>query len=106
VLSVSSVAALASILYCPRCRASSWRVAGSLHHSAPIGEVAANVARMLRPGGRIGLIEPYCADEAAKESFGRAQIEAGIGEQTYLLREWHEAFARDDDDRARYYHPG
>jgi hypothetical protein len=81
-------------------------VAGSLHHSAPIGEVAANVARMLRPGGRIGLIEPYCADEAAKESFGRAQIEAGIGEQTYLLREWHEAFARDDDDRARYYHPG
>jgi SAM-dependent methyltransferase len=66
----------------------------ALHHSTPIGDVAANIARMLRPGGRLGLIEPYCADEAAKESFGRAQIEAGISEHTYLLREWHEAFAQ------------
>jgi 2-polyprenyl-3-methyl-5-hydroxy-6-metoxy-1,4-benzoquinol methylase len=64
----------------------------ALHHSDPIGEVAANIARMLRPGGRLGLIEPYCADEAGKAAFGRAQIEAGISEQTYLLREWHEAF--------------
>jgi SAM-dependent methyltransferase/uncharacterized protein YbaR (Trm112 family) len=65
----------------------------ALHHSDRIGEVAVNIGRMLRPGGRLGLIEPYCADEAAKAAFGRAQIDAGISEQTYLLQEWHEAFA-------------
>ena len=38
------------------------------------------------------LVEPYCATEEAKAAFGRAQIEAGISEQTYLLHQWHRAF--------------
>jgi SAM-dependent methyltransferase len=66
----------------------------ALHHGHPIGDVAANIARMLKPGGRLGLIEPYCADEAAKAAFGRAQIDAGIGEQIFFLHEWHEVFSR------------
>jgi hypothetical protein len=46
---------------------------------------------MLRHGGRLAFSEPYCATEEAKAAFGRAQIEAGISEQTYLLHEWHQA---------------
>ena len=64
----------------------------ALHHAESLEPVAANIARMLRPAGRIGFSEPYCATEAEKAAFGRAQIEAGISEQTYLLREWHDVF--------------
>ena len=61
----------------------------SLHHAANLDEAVGNIARILRPGGRLGFIEPYCADAEAKAAFGRAQIEAGISEQTYMLPEWH-----------------
>ena len=63
----------------------------ALHHTDRIKAVAVNVARMLRNGGRLGFIEPYCDSEAAKAAFGQAQIAAGISEQTYLLTEWHAA---------------
>ena len=65
----------------------------ALHHAERIEPVAANIARMLRPGGRLAFVEPYCATAEAKAAFGRAQIDAGISEQTYLLHEWHRAFA-------------
>jgi 2-polyprenyl-3-methyl-5-hydroxy-6-metoxy-1,4-benzoquinol methylase len=64
----------------------------ALHHAERIEPVAANIARMLKRGGRLAFVEPYCATEEAKAAFGRAQIEAGISEQTYLLHEWHRAF--------------
>ena len=64
----------------------------ALHHAERLEPVAANIARMLRPGGRLAFVEPYCATEEAKAVFGRAQIDAGISEQTYLLHEWHRAF--------------
>jgi SAM-dependent methyltransferase len=64
----------------------------ALHHAGRIEPVAMNIARMLRRGGRLAFVEPYCATEEAKAAFGRAQIEAGISEQTYLLPEWHHAF--------------
>jgi SAM-dependent methyltransferase len=64
----------------------------ALHHAARIEPVAANIARMLKRGGRLAFSEPYCATEEAKAAFGRAQIEAGISEQTYLPQEWHRAF--------------
>jgi 2-polyprenyl-3-methyl-5-hydroxy-6-metoxy-1,4-benzoquinol methylase len=63
----------------------------ALHHAERLDEVAANIARMLRRGGRLAFSEPYCATEDAKAAFGRAQIAAGISEQTYLLHEWHQA---------------
>ena len=64
----------------------------ALHHGARLEVLARNVARMLKPGGRLGFIEPYCGSETEKQAFGRAQIAAGISEQTYLLEEWDRAF--------------
>ena len=66
----------------------------ALHHAERLQPVADNIGRMLRRGGRLALAEPYCSTDDAKAAFGRAQIEQGISEQTYLLPEWHEAFVR------------
>ena len=66
----------------------------ALHHAAPLAAAAANIARMLRPGGRLGCVEPYCTSAETKATFGQAQIDAGISEQTYLLEEWHAAFVQ------------
>jgi SAM-dependent methyltransferase len=66
----------------------------TLHHSNRLGALAANIARILKPGGRLGFVEPYCQAEADKEAFGRAQIGAGISEHVYLLDQWHHAFAQ------------
>ncbi len=65
----------------------------ALHHSNDLQALAANIARMLAPGGRLGLVEPYCQAESDKDTFGRAQIAAGISEHVYTLDEWHRAFA-------------
>jgi SAM-dependent methyltransferase len=66
----------------------------ALHHAVDLEAAAGNIGRMLRPGGRLGFVEPYCATEEAKAAFGRAQIDAGISEQTYLLPEWHLAMLK------------
>jgi SAM-dependent methyltransferase len=68
-------------------------VMSALHHNPELSGVAGQIARMLRPGGQLAFVEPYCASEDAKAAFGREQIAAGISEQTYLLWEWHDAFA-------------
>lgn len=64
----------------------------ALHHSAKLGALAANLGRMLRPGGRLGFIEAYWYYAQARESFGVEQIAAGINENVYRLEEWHAAF--------------
>jgi SAM-dependent methyltransferase len=64
----------------------------ALHHNPELAGIAANIARVLRPGGRLAFLEPYCENEEAKRAFGLEQIAAGISEQTYLLQEWHDAF--------------
>lgn len=64
----------------------------ALHHASPIESVAANIARMLKQRGRLAFSEPYSATDEAKAAFGRAQINEGISERTYLLQEWHQAF--------------
>lgn len=66
----------------------------ALHHGGDIDRLALNLARVLRPGGRLAAVEPYCVDASQKAAFGRNQIDAGINEQTYLLDEWHAAFTR------------
>ena len=66
----------------------------ALHHAVDLEAAARNIGRMLRPAGRLGFVEPYCANEEAKAAFGRAQIDAGISEQTYLLPEWHLAMLK------------
>jgi SAM-dependent methyltransferase len=65
----------------------------ALHHNPELTAIAATIARVLRPGGRLAFLEPYCENEDAKRAFGLEQIAAGISEQTYLLQEWHDAFA-------------
>jgi SAM-dependent methyltransferase len=66
----------------------------ALHHASDLQQVASNIARVLRRGGRLAFVEPYCVNEEDRRRFGAAQIEAGINEHTYLLREWHQAFTR------------
>ena len=65
----------------------------ALHHNPALDGIAAAISRVLRPGGRLAFLEPYCENEGAKRAFGLEQIAAGISEQTYLLQEWHDAFA-------------
>jgi SAM-dependent methyltransferase len=64
----------------------------ALHHNPELGEIAATIGRLLKPGGQLAFLEPYCESEEAKRQFGLDQIAAGISEQTYLLQEWHAAF--------------
>jgi SAM-dependent methyltransferase len=66
----------------------------ALHHSHRIELLARNLARVLKPGGRLAFIEPFCRNEDERQEFGRAQIEAGINENVYLIEEWHQALAR------------
>jgi SAM-dependent methyltransferase len=66
----------------------------ALHHATDLQQVASNISRILRHGGRLAFIEPYCANDEDRRRFGAAQIEAGINEHTYLLQEWHQAFTR------------
>ncbi len=63
----------------------------ALHHTHRLVPLIANLSRVLRPGGRLGFMEPYWVNEDARESFGVAQIEAGINENIYWLEEWHQA---------------
>jgi SAM-dependent methyltransferase len=65
-----------------------------LHHTHRLDVLAANLARVIKPGGRLGLLEPFCRNEEERAAFGRAQIEAGINENVHLLEEWHDAFRR------------
>jgi SAM-dependent methyltransferase len=65
----------------------------ALHHNPELKGIASTIARVLRPGGQLAFLEPYCENEGAKRAFGLEQIAAGISEQTYLLQEWHDAFA-------------
>jgi SAM-dependent methyltransferase len=64
----------------------------ALHHTHRLQPLVANLARVLRPGGRLGFIEPYWFHEETRSDFGAAQIEAGINENVYRLEEWHQAF--------------
>lgn len=66
----------------------------ALHHTHRLGLLAANLSRLLKPGGQLGLLEPFCRTEQERLDFGRAQIEAGINENVHLLEEWHDAFRK------------
>ncbi len=62
-----------------------------MHHSTRLESLVGNIARMLRPGGLLGFVEPYVDNEAQKQAFGDAQKDAGINENVHTLDEWHRA---------------
>jgi SAM-dependent methyltransferase len=66
----------------------------ALHHSAKLDVLAANLARSLRTGGRLGVVEAYWFYPEARATFGVDQIAAGINENVYRLEEWHAALVR------------
>jgi SAM-dependent methyltransferase len=66
----------------------------ALHHGGDLDRLLANLTGLLNAGGRLAAVEPYSISAEHKEAFGRAQIEAGINERTYMLDEWHGAFRR------------
>lgn len=61
----------------------------ALHHTHRLEPLIANIARMVRPGGRLGFVEPYWFVQAVRDAFGASQIEAGINENVHRLEEWH-----------------
>lgn len=66
----------------------------ALHHTHRLDELVQNLARMLRVGGRMGLVEPYWFFDQNRQVFGVEQIEAGINENVYRLEEWHRTLVR------------
>lgn len=61
----------------------------ALHHTHRLEPLIANIARMVKPGGRLGFVEPYWFLQAVYDAFGASQIEAGINENVHRLEEWH-----------------
>ena len=61
----------------------------ALHHTHRLEPLIANIARMLKPGGRLGFVEPYWFLQDVFDAFGASQIEAGINENVHRLEEWH-----------------
>ena len=66
----------------------------AMHHSKRLDELAANVARMLKPGGVLAFIEPYVQNAAQEAAFGAPQTACGINENVHTVQRWHEAFTR------------
>ncbi|MCB0359438.1 MAG: class I SAM-dependent methyltransferase, partial [Bdellovibrionales bacterium] len=61
----------------------------ALHHCRNLPALLSYLHSLLRPGGRIGWLEPYCLFEEDKSQFGKDQIDQGINENVYTLDEWH-----------------
>lgn len=59
-----------------------------LHHSSLLPALVANLVRMLRPGGVLGMVEPYVQNEAQGAAFGAAQSEQGINENVHTVDHW------------------
>ena len=66
----------------------------AFHHTHRLEALVATVAATLRPGGRLGVVEPYWFHEAVRAAFGAEQIGAGINENVYRLEEWHRTFVQ------------
>ena len=74
----------------------------ALHHTHRLEELVANLTRSLRPGGRLGFVEPYWVFDHTRAEFGVSEIEAGINENVYRLEEWHRVFANAGLDMVRF----
>lgn len=66
----------------------------ALHHSTRVDALAANIARMLKPNGILGLVEPYVQNVQQGAAFGAPQSAVGINENVHSVERWHRAFAQ------------
>jgi SAM-dependent methyltransferase/uncharacterized protein YbaR (Trm112 family) len=66
----------------------------AMHHSKRLDALAANVARMLKPGGVLGFVEPYVQNAQQEADFGAPQSALGINENVHTIDRWHEAFSQ------------
>lgn len=65
----------------------------ALHHSKRLDALAANLARILKPGGVLGFVEPYVQNAEQEAAFGAPQSALGINENVHTVGRWHQAFA-------------
>jgi len=63
----------------------------ALHHSKRLDGLAANIARMLKPGGMLAFYEPYIQNADQAVAFGEPQTAFGINENVHSLERWHDA---------------
>jgi SAM-dependent methyltransferase len=63
----------------------------ALHHSSRLDALAANIVRMLVPGGVLGFIEPYVQNDQQAAAFGAPQSTQGINENIHTVDGWHAA---------------
>jgi SAM-dependent methyltransferase len=66
----------------------------AMHHSKRLDALAANVARILKPGGVLAFIEPYVQNAAQEAAFGAPQSACGINENVHTVQRWHDALTR------------
>ena len=66
----------------------------ALHHSKRLDALAANIARMLKPGGMLGIVEPYVQNAQQEADFGVPQSAVGINENVHTVDRWHGAFSQ------------
>jgi SAM-dependent methyltransferase len=64
----------------------------ALHHSQRLYALAANIARVLKPGGVCGFVEPYVQNRQQQAAFGGPQRCVGINENIHTIERWDEAF--------------
>ncbi len=61
----------------------------SIHHTSDLGRTFAEIARVLRPGGKVVLVnEPVCGALNNGKNFGRQEREQGMNEHIYYLRDY------------------
>ena len=65
----------------------------ALHHSKRLDTLAKNIARVLKPGGVVGFVEPYVQNPQQEADFGAPQSALGINENVHTIDRWHRAFS-------------
>lgn len=64
----------------------------SIHHSSSLGLVAAECARVLKPGGRLALTSEPCIAMFKEKKVDNLETQAGINEHTYNILDYRRAW--------------
>jgi SAM-dependent methyltransferase len=77
----------------------------SIHHTALLGQVVGECARVLKPGGKLGLTSEPCIAIFKERRVHNLETEMGINEHVYNLLDYRRAFSK-AGLRASFYLPG